>query len=247
MCTTVLSWDPADPLPVVAAVVRDEFLGRATDPLGYWWPEQPSVLGGRDAVAGGTWCAIDTTAGTLAVVINGAGTSAAEPRETRGFLPLRALAGDRPPDAAALRHLDPFWLLVVRGGAAEWFGYDGAVLTHESLAPGLHVLTPGGADPLSGHPRALRWYPRFAGVPRPTPVAGVPFGTAWGDWATLLAHPGSPEEEDALFLLRHHEDRDYGTTAVTLVAARPGAARVDHRDDPRNSDNWVAVPTRTAA
>jgi uncharacterized protein with NRDE domain len=59
MCLIVFDWRPAaesGPLLTVAAN-RDEFLRRATEPIG-WWRDAPELLAGRDLAGGGTWLGI---------------------------------------------------------------------------------------------------------------------------------------------------------------------------------------------
>jgi uncharacterized protein with NRDE domain len=59
MCLIVFDWRPAaesGPLLTVAAN-RDEFLRRATEPIG-WWRDAPGLLAGRDLEGGGTWLGI---------------------------------------------------------------------------------------------------------------------------------------------------------------------------------------------
>ena len=46
MCTVIVRVEAGEPPHVLA--LRDELTSRAFDDPAFWWPEQPSVLGGRD-------------------------------------------------------------------------------------------------------------------------------------------------------------------------------------------------------
>lgn len=54
MCTALVSFDPSAPVPVLLVGVRDEFTDRAWEPPAAHWPDRPSLIGGRDLLAGGT-------------------------------------------------------------------------------------------------------------------------------------------------------------------------------------------------
>src|SRR4051794_23384173 len=68
VCTVVVRWAPQQPVQVLA--LRDELVGRDFDDPAAWWPDQPSVVGGRDRVAGGSWCVTDVDSGVTALVLN---------------------------------------------------------------------------------------------------------------------------------------------------------------------------------
>lgn len=68
MCLAVVALGTHPGVPLVIAANRDEFHSRPDIPAG-WWPDHPTVLGGRDAVTGGSWCAIDRR-GRFALVMN---------------------------------------------------------------------------------------------------------------------------------------------------------------------------------
>jgi uncharacterized protein with NRDE domain len=56
MCTVLLRFRPGRRWPLLVAAVRDEFLERPWDPPAAHWP-RPTIIGGRDRTAGGTWLA----------------------------------------------------------------------------------------------------------------------------------------------------------------------------------------------
>src|SRR3954469_21553458 len=90
VCTVVVQRVEERPLRVLA--LRDELTSRPFDDPGRWWPELPDVVGGRDTVAGGTWCASDVGSGLTALVLNRPQKRLADPgAPSRGVLPLLAV------------------------------------------------------------------------------------------------------------------------------------------------------------
>ncbi|HZD97636.1 MAG TPA: NRDE family protein, partial [Micromonosporaceae bacterium] len=69
MCTVLLRRSPGARWPILLAAVRDEFTGRAWDPPAAHWPEEPSIFGGRDRLAGGTWLAVDRDRPAVAALL----------------------------------------------------------------------------------------------------------------------------------------------------------------------------------
>jgi uncharacterized protein with NRDE domain len=68
VCLIVLAHHVDARFPFVLAANRDEDYERPTHATGFW-PDAPEVLGGRDAVHGGSWLAI-TKSGRFAAVTN---------------------------------------------------------------------------------------------------------------------------------------------------------------------------------
>lgn len=154
MCTAVVSVAPGDPVPLLLAGVRDEFLDREWRPPARHWPARPGLLGGRDLLAGGTWLAVDPAARRAGCVLNGRGRAAAAgTRLSRGELPLLAAAGGDPA-GLDLDRFDPFHLVAVAaaGPSARLWSWDGDALTDHTLGPGLHMIVNAGlaAGPVTG-------------------------------------------------------------------------------------------------
>ncbi|KAG1677857.1 hypothetical protein FOA52_008621 [Chlamydomonas sp. UWO 241] len=125
MCIAFWGFGEAFDLPELAFLLafgRDEYLARPTSPA-HFWPDQPTLLAGRDLQAGGTWLGVTTT-GRLAFLTNlreadsrpddspsgsegqsssqQANSSAAERRhETRGRLTTDFLLGSSTPEKFA--------------------------------------------------------------------------------------------------------------------------------------------------
>jgi uncharacterized protein with NRDE domain len=68
MCLVLIALDSHPEYSLIVAANRDEFYDRPTAPAAFW-ADAPSVLGGRDLKAHGTWLGIDRE-GRLAAVTN---------------------------------------------------------------------------------------------------------------------------------------------------------------------------------
>jgi uncharacterized protein with NRDE domain len=93
MCLAVLAIDAHPDWPLIVAANRDEFHARPTQAMRPWL-DTPTMLAGKDLLAGGTWLGI-TTEGKFALL-----TNVRDPAHhrhqapTRGALVQRYLAGD---------------------------------------------------------------------------------------------------------------------------------------------------------
>ena len=108
MCLIAWRTAPASAWPLVLAANRDEFHGRATEAL-HRWPTRPSLLAGRDLVAGGTWLGVDRQAGRIRVAMltnvrDGRGAPVPADAPSRGLLVTDVLAATTTA-AAALQAL----------------------------------------------------------------------------------------------------------------------------------------------
>lgn len=77
MCLIVIGWQVHANYPLVLAANRDEFYARPTASAARW-PDAPSIIGGIDLAAGGTWLAITET-GRFAAL-----TNVREPERAKG-------------------------------------------------------------------------------------------------------------------------------------------------------------------
>ncbi|GLU48879.1 NRDE family protein [Nocardiopsis ansamitocini] len=205
MCTVIIGFDPASPVPLVVAALRDEMTDRPFESPGAHWPSSPGLLGGRDLLAGGTWLAVSTQGSPrVAAVLNGrldtAHTAGRRPvldrtvapdipRRSRGELPLLAArTGELGLSPDQLRAFDPFHLIIADSEAAALLSWDGTGLARQALAPGVTIVVNNGVDP--AEPRAARNTPLFERT-RPVPGATVlasagSVGAVWGAWPGLL-------------------------------------------------------------
>ncbi len=68
MCLILVAWQAHPDHPLVVAANRDEFHARPSAPAAFW-DDQPTILGGRDLEAMGTWLGV-TREGKFAAVTN---------------------------------------------------------------------------------------------------------------------------------------------------------------------------------
>ena len=107
MCTLVILRRPGHGWPVVLAANRDEMADRRWRPPGRHWPDRPEIVGGHDALAGGTWLGLNDQ-GVAAGIMNRRATLGPEAgKRSRGELVLEALDhADADAAAVALADLD---------------------------------------------------------------------------------------------------------------------------------------------
>lgn len=218
MCTVVCEWSAGQTPRVLA--LRDEFVGREFDDPGEWWPEQPDVVGGRDRVAGGSWCVTDVRSGVTALVVNRFERRDGSP--SRGLLPLAAIAhGARWCDLMDVSGMASFNLALIGASSVVVWQWDGADLRRTDLAPGLHLITSSGVD--ADDPKTRRFGPLFAQDP-------------WLDVVTATAPAAEPS---ALVVRREIAGRTYGTVFGQLISARPGTLQIRHSRTPWRADSWT--------
>jgi hypothetical protein len=221
----VVRWARQQPVRILA--LRDELVGREFDDPGAWWPEFPGVVGGRDRLAGGTWCATRIETGVTALVVNRPQKRNAEPGvPSRGVLPLLGAAHG----AGWVSHVDltgmaAFGLVLAtpeRLTAWDFDGHDLSVLEHPE---GTTMITSGGAEDL----RADRHLPSFT-------EADFPVG-----WRALVeAQP--PSDDPGALVVRHEQDgKVFATVFGQLAEVTPGRLHLEHSRRP-----WVAGTWTTA-
>lgn len=208
MCSIILS---AGPEGVFAGANRDEMVNRPWEaPAEYW----PGICGGRDILGGGTWLALNR-AGVMAAVLNREGTLGPAPgKESRGQLPLTALAhGSAADAAAAIGALDAgafrAFNLVVADASGAFFirGLGAGRPDILRLAPGVHMVTAGEPDDLS-RPRIARHLPRFRAAP-------------FAQWGALLADRSGARA--AHLNVAAAQNDGFGTVCASLVSLPHGS------------------------
>ncbi|MBY3552353.1 NRDE family protein [Modestobacter lapidis] len=214
--------------PVEVLAVRDELISRDFDVPGRWWPQFPDVVGGRDHVAGGTWCATRVGTGVTSLVLNRYHERPAAPgAPSRGALPLLgAVHGADWVSHARLTGMAGFVLVLATPDRLTTWVFDGDRLTETEHPEGTHVLTSGGPEDR----KADRWQETFA-------AAAFPHG-----WRSLVQ--GRPPAEDpSALVVRHERDGQvYGTVFAEIIDARPGRLRLEYSRRP-----WAGVPWDAAA
>ena len=224
MCTIVILRRPGHAWPLLVAANRDERLDRAWTPPGRHWAGQPDVVAGRDETAGGTWLGINDS-GVVAAVSNRRGAlGPAQGLDSRGALPLVALAHAHADGAAAaICTLDagryrPFNLAVADACDAFWLCYrgGGAAIERAAIPPGLSMLTAAEIDDPTS-PRIRRYLPRFRAAPPPRPESGD-----WGAWRDLLACRDGSGSGDPNAAMTVVTDTGFGTVSSSLIALARG-------------------------
>lgn len=219
MCTVVSLWHPGDPLRILA--IRDEVMSRAFDEPGAWWPQLPGVVGGRDRVAGGSWCVSDVAGGVTALVLNRPEQRTGSP--SRGVLPLAAVEhGDAWTEHVDHRAMATFTLVLASPDGVRAWEWTGDALTRTDLTAGLHVFTSNGVDPDTTKGR--RYTALFAER----------------DWLDVVTDEQPADDLDAL-IIRHpvaELDDVYGTVFAQLLVTEPGKLTASFSRTPWVTDDW---------
>lgn len=217
MCTVVIRWADAEPSRILA--IRDEFVSRSFDPPGAWWPDQPGVIGGRDRLAGGSWCVSDTRNGVTALVLNRRERRTGTP--SRGVLPLAAVAAREAwPDVIDHRQMASFNLvLATPAGATVWM-WDAAELRRVTLTPGQHMITSDGVD--ADDPKTRQWAAQFETKP-------------WYEVVTST----TPSDDPSALVVRHEVAGDvYATVFGQLITTENGTLRIASSHTPWIDGSW---------
>jgi hypothetical protein len=249
MCTVLLRWRPETPWPLLMAAVRDEFLDRPWDPPAAHWPAHPSLVGGRDRLAGGTWLAVHPDRPAVAAVLNGVRLPPEPARPSRGMLPLAALTDSLPTSFVGY---DGFHLLIGTLSSVTVLSWNGESLVRRELVPGDHIIVNAGVDAVED-PLVPHFAPLLAALPDPplalvdAPLAGSATRAttlaAWGAWLDLMRGDGLPPDDPRALLVYREIDgrqpgqeqfagRTYGSGSAALVALAPGRVRYDFTPTP---------------
>jgi len=226
VCLLAVLFRVRDDLPLVVAANRDEFHARAATPFGVLEPGPPRVLGGRDAVAGGTWLTVSRT-GLVVGLTNRPRPGRDPARRSRGELPL--LAAGAPDAGAAVARLtdrvrtedyNPCWLLVADRAALFSVEVHGAGPPEVArLDPGIHALENAPLEPPS--PKAARTVAALEGA------AAWPRAELAGRLAEVLRSHDLPDEAEGgrprPLSARCVHAGPYGTRSATIVLVPAGS------------------------
>lgn len=222
VCTVVVRWSIGQPIRILA--LRDELTAREFDDPDRWWPELPDVVGGRDRVAGGTWCANRVETGVTAMVLNRPPKRVADPgAPSRGVLPLLAATHEsRWTDHVDTTGMASFALVLAMPSLLTTWEYDGTHPTRTELGAGTHMVTSGGAE----DGKAGRYLARFD-------AADFPAG-----WREVV-EAETPRDDPASLLVRHAAGTSvYATVFGQLIDAEPGRLDVEYSRTPWVSGSW---------
>ncbi len=158
MCLVLLDFQPGFPQPVLLLGNRDEFHERASS-AAQPWSESPSVIGGRDLQAHGSWLGVCND-GRWAAILNRRQWPPPKRPRSRGWLVRDFLLSHSEAEffaretASQAEHYGPFLLLL--GHADQAWIVDGNRSLAAPLAAGLHVLSNGPPDQQWPKQRHLR-------------------------------------------------------------------------------------------
>jgi uncharacterized protein with NRDE domain len=162
MCLILVAWQQHAEFPLVVSANRDEFHARPAERAGFW-KDHPSILGGRDLEAKGTWMGVSRS-GRFAAVTNYRGGQDANAKESRGALVTRFLLSSS--DSGAFMEttektrnsFSGFNLLVADREELWWLSNrDGGT---RKLAPGFYAL----GNLLLDTPEVMEVKSRFKGA-----------------------------------------------------------------------------------
>ena len=222
VCTVVVRWSAGQPVRILA--LRDELTTRPFDDPGRWWPDHPDVVGGRDRVAGGTWCASRIGTGATALVLNRPGRRVADPgAPSRGVLPLLGVVhGADWRSHVELAGMAGFLLVLATPDGVVTWDFDGERLRETAHPEGTVMVTSGGPEDrkTERHLAAFR-------------AADPPDG-----WRRLVRH-APPRDDPGALVVRHEEDGQvFATVFAELIEAEPGRLRLDHSREPWTGRAW---------
>lgn len=219
MCLVLLAVDRCPGWPLVLAANREEWHARPASALD-WWHDRPHVVGGRDAVAGGTWLGAHRD-GRFATVLNDARVAAPPGAPSRGGLVTAFL--DAPDAAAAVSALHArrgdyagFHLVMGWPGAGWYCGSRSE--RPRALGPGIHAVGNDGPDPDA--PRLQRARRRLQ--------AELSAGAGVDELLQLLADPADPGPGagDARPVFVTHPE--FGTRSSTIYRVADDGSAILH-------------------
>jgi uncharacterized protein with NRDE domain len=219
VCTVVTRWVTDEPLRILA--VRDELVSREFDDPGNWWPDQPGVVGGRDRLAGGSWCVSDVAAGTTALVLNRTEKHTGTP--SRGILPLAAVAhGAAWPAQVDVTDMASFTLVVAGPDGVTAWTWDAEQLHRTDLEPGTHMMTARGVD--ADDAKTARYAKRFATE----------------DWTRIVTAEKAEDDRSALLVRHEFETDTFATVLGQLLESEPGVLDVRWSRTPWAERGWTS-------
>ncbi len=215
MCTVLLLLRPGTAWPLLIGTNRDERRDRAFEPPARHWPGEPSVVGPRDVLGGGSWFGVNDD-GVVATLVNGMQQLGPLPgKASRGELVLRVLrerdaaAAARVAGAIAVERYRGFTLLLADRRTAFAVTCDERSIVVTELAPGYHMVTPDGCD-VPSSPRFAAHFGALRAAPPPSPPDGD-----WSSWIALLTRTDADDPHRATFV---PDIGGFGTVAGTLLA-----------------------------
>lgn len=146
MCLLIVLFGVIEGTPLVVAANRDERLDRPATPMTVLRNKSPRILGGRDALAGGTWLAVNDHGLVAGLTNRPSAAGRDDTKRSRGQLPL-ALAAHLGAARAAQEAVswqpadyNPAWLLFGDRKSLYYVDLSGNRTVVRQLDKGVHVL-----------------------------------------------------------------------------------------------------------
>lgn len=221
MCLIAFAHDWHPRYRLILAANRDEFRDRPSQ-AAHWWDDYPSVFGGRDLVAGGTWLGIGRDGRLAAVtnVRNPADQVKGGPSRGRLIVDYLHHAADARRFAAELetpKNYAPFNLLLFDQRHCVYFSnrHPGPQL----VAPGIHALSNASLD--TDWPKARKVRDGLARLPAAADGFADPLFLLMSDedlaGDELLPATGIPLEWERRLSSVFIPGPGYGTRSTTVV------------------------------
>jgi len=221
MCTLVILRRPDTNWPVLIGANRDELLSRKWSPPARHWDDRPTIVGGLDCQAGGSWLGINDN-GVVAGILNRTGTLGPEAnKRSRGELVLEALEhADSRSAADALAGLNglayrPFNLVIADNRDAFWLAHRNEKRRNDidiqEIPNGLSMLTAWDINDKRS-PRIKTYLPLFNKSPIPDPDSDD-----WKGWKNLLASRVYSPEDGPEEAMQIATDTGFGTSSSSLI------------------------------
>lgn len=252
MCLVAVAWRAHPHYPLILVGNRDEFHERPSAAAD-WWPDAPTVFGGRDLKAGGSWLGIGQNGRVAVVTNNPLRPASAERPLSRGALVRDWLIGSETTDeflqgVASLEARYGGFSLLVGTAGEKLCGFitpAGALGSRWTVPTGVSVLTNSPRE--APWPKAV-WLERqlTAYLAKPQHAPGItPLAD---DLLALIGRrmPVTQADDDSLLarvrVLPFVSGKEYGTRASTviLVDQRGGWSCIEQRFGP----GGVPVGTR---
>lgn len=224
MCVIYLALDEHPEYPLILIANRDEFYARPTAAANYW-EDFPSVFGGRDLQAGGTWLGV-TRGGRFSAVTNYRDPSAPAGKRSRGDLVANFLKSGQPAReylaevGARGDEYSGFNLLVGEIGARRELFY------YSNRGEGIRELSAGICG-LSNHlldtpwPKVAKGKSRFAALLRSGETSNNSFFDLLSDESLAddedLPSTGIPYEAEKAVSAIFIKTPDYGTRCSAVL------------------------------
>ena len=221
MCTLLILFRPKHQWPLIIAGNRDEMLDRKWKKPAYHWKEFPSVIAGKDILAGGTWLGINKT-GMVATVLNRSNSlGPSNNKISRGVLPLLILKHKDIKSAKSelkslkLENWKSFNLFFGDSKSAYWAKHNNNTnsIQIKKIPPGKHILDSHDLDSFKS-PRIKLNFKNFMNSKDPDPE-----NSDWHSWKKILSSKKHYKNNPLSAVnITKTKDQNYGTSSSSIIA-----------------------------